>query len=142
MKRYIVPVRLLELLFAAVFIYAGVLKIADPVGFARDIENYKLLPWSLSLAAGFYLPWLEVFCGLTIVLRRLYFGGLSMLTGLIGIFIFASVIAKARGLDITCGCFGHAARNLSFAGHLAIDLAILAVAIVLWRFRFSRTVRV
>jgi hypothetical protein len=55
-----------------------------------------------------------------------------ILTMLISIFIVASVIAKARGLDITCGCFGHASKYLSFFGHLALDLAILIALIALW----------
>jgi hypothetical protein len=37
-----------------------------------------------------------------------------------------------RGLDITCGCFGHASKNLSFAWHLALDLALLVAAVFLW----------
>jgi len=54
------------------------------------------------------------------------------LTMLISIFIVASVIAKARGLDITCGCFGHASKYLSFFGHLALDFVLLAVLGALW----------
>ena len=48
------------------------------------------------------------------------------------VFIGASIIAKARGIDVSCGCFGHAARNLSFASHLAIDFAILVAVLSLW----------
>jgi hypothetical protein len=55
-----------------------------------------------------------------------------ILTMLISIFIVASVIAKARGLDITCGCFGHASKYLSFFGHLALDFVLLAVLVALW----------
>jgi hypothetical protein len=36
-----------------------------------------------------------------------------------------------RGLDITCVYFGHASKYLSFAGHLAIDVAIFAALVVL-----------
>ena len=124
--------RAVEVLLAVVFLYAGALKIYDPVGFARDIDNYKLLPWSMVVGAALYLPWLEVFCGLAIVLRRLYPAGLFLVTSFLGIFIVAGVIAKIRGLDISCGCFGHAGRNLSFAGHLLFDLALLAAALLLW----------
>jgi hypothetical protein len=37
-----------------------------------------------------------------------------------------------RGLDITCGCFGHASKNLSFDWHLTLDLALLVAAVFLW----------
>jgi hypothetical protein len=62
----------------------------------------------------------------------LYRGGLLILTALISIFIIASIVAKARGLDITCGCFGHASRYLSFAWHLTLDFILLAAVAFLW----------
>ena len=104
----------------------------SPVGFANDIDNYKILPWALTVRLAFYLPWLEILCGLAVILGLLYRGGLLILTMLISIFIIASVIAKARGLDITCGCFGHASKYLSFFGHLALDFVLLAVLVALW----------
>ena len=106
------------------------------MAFAIDIDNYKILPWIISVRLAFYLPWLEILCGAAVITRKLYLGGLSILAALTSVFIIASIVAKARGLDITCGCFGHASKYLSFAGHLALDFAILAALIVsLWRAR-------
>ncbi len=122
----------MDLIVGGIFIYAGVMKIFDPVGFANDIDNYKILPWLLTVRLAFYLPWLEILCGLAVILGLLYRGGLLILTMLISIFIIASVIAKARGLDITCGCFGHASKYLSFFGHLALDFVLLALLVALW----------
>ena len=124
--------RIVALIIGGIFIYAGVLKAMDPVGFANDIDNYKILPWAISVRFAFYLPWLEILCGLAVILGLLYRGGLLILTMLISIFIIASVIAKARGLDITCGCFGHASKYLSFFGHLALDFVLLALLVALW----------
>src|SRR2546426_11496867 len=103
--------RIADLALGAVFIYAGLTKVVDPVAFANDIDNYKILPWPLVVRLAFYLPWLELLCGLALILRFFYRGGLFILTGLTFVFIAASVIAKVRGLDITCGCFGHASKN-------------------------------
>ena len=127
----IFALRVLDLVVAAVFIYAGAVKAFEPTRFAYDIDNYKILPWFMSVRLAFYLPWLEIFCGLAIILRRLYLGGLSILSVLLGIFLFATIAAKVRGLDITCGCFGHASQNWSFSTHLALDLVILAALIAL-----------
>ena len=124
--------RLVALIVGGIFIYAGVIKAMDPVAFANDIDNYKILPWPLAVRLAFYLPWLEMLCGLALVLRSYHRGGLFILTGLTFIFIAASVIAKVRGLDITCGCFGHASKNWNFTTHLALDLAILIAVIALW----------
>jgi putative oxidoreductase len=117
--------RILGIIVGGIFIYAGALKAFDPVRFANDIDNYKTLPWFIGVCLAFYLPWLEILCGLALICRILYRGGLWILTVLVGIFIAATVAAKVRGLDITCGCFGHASQHWSFSGHLAIDLLLL-----------------
>jgi putative oxidoreductase len=119
--------RILDVIIAAVFIYAGALKALDPVQFAHDIDNYKILPWTIGVGLAFYLPWLEIFCGLALIFRFFYRGALSVLTALVAIFLIATVAARVRGLDITCGCFGHASQHWSFPAHLALDLTILAL---------------
>ncbi len=124
--------RIVALIIGGIFVYAGVIKAMDPVAFANDIDNYKILPWPLAVRLAFYLPWLEMLCGLSLILRFFCRGGLFILTGLTFVFIAASAIAKVRGLDITCGCFGHASKNWSFSGHLALDIAILIALIALW----------
>jgi uncharacterized membrane protein YphA (DoxX/SURF4 family) len=123
--------RILDFVLAGIFIYAGALKAIDPVQFASDIDNFKILPWPVSVALGFYLPWLELFCALALVFRFLYRGALSILMVLIVTFTLATIAAKIRGLDITCGCFGHVSQNWSFPSHLATNLAILAALLAL-----------
>jgi putative oxidoreductase len=130
--------RVVDLLVGGVFIYAGVLKAFDPVRFAMDIDNYKILPWSIAVGLAFYLPWLEILCGLALVFRRLYGGGLSILTLSILVFIAATIAAKARGLDITCGCFGHASEHWSFPQHMAIDLSIFIALAALFSIELVR----
>jgi hypothetical protein len=140
--------RIVGLLVGAIFIFAGLTKmvdfqpfrVLDPMDFARDIDNYKLLPWWLSVRLALYLPWLEIICGLALVFRRLYSGALALLLALLVVFIGASFAAKARGIDITCGCFGHVSDQLSFAWHIVLDLAILAAVVALWRWDRRRFV--
>jgi uncharacterized membrane protein YphA (DoxX/SURF4 family) len=151
-KSYIVW-RILDIILAGVFIFAGLSKIFDldhlladlthlrfadasvhfqqlavasPVEFASGIDNFKLVPWPVSVALAFYLPWLEIFCALGLIFRLLYRGALTLLIILILVFTLAITAAKLRGLDITCGCFGHASQHWSFPSHLATNLAILA----------------
>jgi putative oxidoreductase len=151
--------RILDFVLAGVFIFAGLskmfdldllladlthlrfgdalvhfqkLSVASPVEFASGIDNFKLVPWPVSVALAFYLPWLEIFCALGLTFRLLYRGALTLLIILIVVFTLAITAAKVRGLDITCGCFGHASQNWSFPSHLATNLAILAGLVVLW----------
>jgi putative oxidoreductase len=123
--------RILDFVLAGIFIYAGALKAFDPVQFASDIDNYKILPWPVSVALAFYLPWLEILCAFGLVFRFLYRGALAILTGSIVLFTLAITAAKVRGLDITCGCFGHASQHWSFPSHLATNVAILAALLAL-----------
>ena len=124
--------RVVDLVVGGIFVYAGVLKILDPVQFGLDIDNYKSLPWFISVRLAFYLPWLEILCGLGLIFRFLYRGALSLLTVLIVVFTLATIAAKVRGLDITCGCFGHASQHWSLPAHLVTNLGILAALLVLF----------
>jgi putative oxidoreductase len=124
--------RIVALIVGGIFIYAGVIKAVDPLRFAIDIDNYKMLPWAIGVRLAFYLPWLELACGFALILRFFYRGGLFILTALTFIFIAASIIAKVRRLDITCGCFGHASKNWNFTTHLGLDFVILIALIALW----------
>ena len=150
--------RTLGLVVAAIFIFAGLTKILDlnrliadlqqlqfanaladlrnvslanPGEFASDIDNFKILPWPVSVALAFYVPWLEIFCALGLVFRFLYRGALSILSASIVVFTLAIIAAKVRGLDITCGCFGHASQHWSFPSHLATNLTILGALLAL-----------
>ena len=121
--------RIIDVVVGGIFIYAGAIKALDPVQFGLDI--YKSLPWFVRVRLAFFLPWLEILCGMALIFRFLYRGGLSILTTLVLVFIGATVAAKARGLDITCGCFGHASQHWSLVQHMAVDLTILAGLVAL-----------
>ena len=90
-----------------------------------------MLPWKLGLGLALYLPWLEIFCGLALITRVLYRGSVFIVTVLMILFIVASIVAKARGLDVSCGCFGHASKYLSFTWHLALDFLLLGGLIII-----------
>jgi hypothetical protein len=121
----------LALLVGAVFVYAGTIKLLDPLRFAADITNYEIVPWSLAIRLAFYLPWLEVLCGLALIFQRLFSGALLVTGTLMLVFLGATISLKARGLDVNCGCFGTVV-NLGFGGHLVLDLALLGVLALLW----------
>lgn len=122
---------LLHFRFGDALIHFRQLSAASPVEFANGIDNFKLVPWPVSVALAFYLPWLEIFCGLALVFRLLYRGALTLLITLMVVFTLAITAAKLRGLDITCGCFGHASQHWSFPSHLATNLTIIAGLVAL-----------
>ena len=125
---------LLRLALGGVFIYAGALKIVDAQGFARDIHHYQLTPWIVSMLAAVYLPWLEFLAGFALILRRLPLGTTLALVFMNAVFLVALSTAWARGLDISCGCFGKEEHNIQtqFPQLFLRDAALLAAAIILF----------
>ena len=125
--------RIVALIVGGIFIYAGAIKAVDPLRFAIDIDNYKMLPWKAGVSLALYLPWLEIFCGLALGTRIFFRGSVFIVTSLMTVFIIASVVAKARGLDVSCGCFGHASTYLNFSWHLVLDFVLLGGLLLLWK---------
>ncbi len=64
-----------RLLLAAVFIYAGAVKGTDPVEFAGQVANYQLLPYAWNYLVAATLPYLELLCGLLLLLDKLDLDG-------------------------------------------------------------------
>jgi hypothetical protein len=124
--------RALAVLAGAIFVYAGVLKMRDPLQFANDVSNYGILPWPVGVRLAFYLPWLEIFCGLALIFHRVFAGALTVTGTLMLTFIGATIWARIQGIDVACGCFGTASSNLTLTWHLVLNSSILAVLIFLW----------
>lgn len=122
----------LALIVGGIFIYAGASKVSDPAQFAKDIQNFRIVEWPIAIRLAFYLPWLEILAGLALIVGFLRSGALTILTGLMVVFIAATIAAHARGISLDCGCFGAASKGMSFTTHMLIDFAILAALGVLW----------
>ncbi|MFA6961376.1 MAG: MauE/DoxX family redox-associated membrane protein [Opitutaceae bacterium] len=120
----------LVIVLAGVLGFAGALKLRDPAAFATDIENFQLLPAGPSALFAVYLPWLELLVAAGLLLPRWRSSAALLATALFAVFTVAVAAAMARGLDITCGCFGHAAATpLRWA--LLRDLVLLVAALSL-----------
>jgi len=123
----------------AVFVYAGGMKLPDIEAFFWDIHHFELTHPDASMVLAFFLPWLEIFAGLALILRRLYLGGLCLCTALSTVFLGAIGSAWYRGLDITCGCFGREDNATNFPKHIAINCAMLLASLALWWLARDRT---
>jgi hypothetical protein len=92
------------LAFGGVFIYAGSTKLLEPKTFAVLIEAHGIVPESLLIPVAIALPALGVAAG--IGLRFDINGSLSVIAGLLGLFIAMFGYGIWIGLDVDCGCFG------------------------------------
>ncbi|MFM1850484.1 MAG: hypothetical protein RIS54_168 [Verrucomicrobiota bacterium] len=115
-------------LLAALFLVTGALKARDPAGTALGLGHYQLLPSALVVPAAYYGPWLEFFAGCALLSRRLRAGG-WLLSALLGaVFLVFTGSALARGLDISCGCFGTGNRG-SLPAMAALDVVIVILSL-------------
>jgi uncharacterized membrane protein YphA (DoxX/SURF4 family) len=116
-----------------VFIYAGALKATTIVAFAGNIAAYQLLPYTANYVVAAVLPWLEIICGLLLIVGIRIRAASALIILLNAVFIVALSAALIRGLDIDCGCFkqGGAGKTTAWQALLR-DLVLLAMAITVY----------
>jgi len=122
---------LIRLFVGGLFVYAGLLKALDPHQLLADIQGYRLLPYIPAVMLAFYLPYLEIVCGAALFIRKNEQGALVLLLGCTGLFLVALVSAWARGLDISCGCFGGGNHAPQFLRWVLRDLLVAGLVAVL-----------
>jgi len=98
-------VRSIQIGLGLLFIYASLDKIWNPGLFAKSISNYRILSLPLLHISAIILPWLELICGIALIINRYQRAANIIIGSLLMIFILATVSAMARGLDFNCGCF-------------------------------------
>ncbi len=118
-----------RLVVAGVFVWAGVQKARSPQLFALDLEAYRLLPAAVILPIAYYLPWLEIATGLSLLVPALRRAAIGLAIVLLVIFTLMLSIAWMRGLSINCGCFGAAGGAATdFALAIARNLGLIALS--------------
>jgi len=103
-----------RLIVGGVFIWAGLLKIFDPLDFAQNIKNYQIFPQEISFLLALVLPWVEVICGIFLVLGIFRLGSSFLASLLLAVFVILVSVTMARGIDTDCGCFGSFSRKADF----------------------------
>ena len=134
---------------AWVFVHAGVMKMWDfahgrsaTPDFTLAIQQFEMLSPDLSMLLAVYLPWLEVFAALALFTRRLALGALTAILGMTTVFVIALGSAWARGLDISCGCFGKDEISTDFPALILRDACILAAAALLRALEWRKAARI
>jgi len=125
---------IIRLIAGGFFVYASLDKIVHPEAFAKIVHNYRVLPGALINVFAVILPWLELFCGMALMLGTRIKGAAAILTALLVVFMAAVVSAMARGIKIDCGCFttsGDGARKVGMP-LLIEDGALLLMVLIVW----------
>jgi uncharacterized membrane protein YphA (DoxX/SURF4 family) len=122
------------------FVVAALPKLADPPSFAHMIYNYRLAPGSLINLAALVLPWLELTCGVALILGIWRRSAAAFAGGLLLVFAAAISVNLLRDHAIDCGCFdvkdaGKSVEERLFDMRMSIvrDAGmLLMVAQILW----------
>ncbi len=128
-----------RLIVGLTFIYASYYKIIEPGDFAKSIWYYHISPGSLINLTAIILPWLELVCGILLILGVAYRGSLFLVSLMTVVFILAIASAMARGIDLDCGCFKAAeSSSESTLRALLLDVGLIILLIQLY---FSRSTK-
>jgi uncharacterized membrane protein YphA (DoxX/SURF4 family) len=119
---------------AAVWLFAGITKLADLDGFRLQVHAYQILPSGIETAFSYALPLVEIVLGLYLLVGALVRPVAIVSCVLMAIFIAAEAQAWARGLAIDCGCFGTTVRTTVGATTILRDLALgIPFYLMAWR---------
>lgn len=102
-----------RLLLGALFLVAAGPKIADPPAFAKAVWNYRLVPPALLSPMALALPWLELLCGLALIVGVWVRPAATWIAILLIGFMGALGINLARRHPVDCGCFATASAQKS-----------------------------
>ncbi len=128
-----------RLILAGVFIYAGVIKGTDPVAFAGQVANYQLLPYAWNYLVAAILPYIELLCGMLLLLNKRVRPAVLVLFVLNLVFMLALSSLIVRGIDIDCGCFNPDAESkTSPLMALWRDAGLMLLLISVWMLRYRQ----
>ena len=128
-----------QIALGVIFVVAALPKIVDPPSFAHMIYNYHLVPGALINLMALVMPWIELLCGLALILGIWQATARSIIGALLITFVLAIAINLARGNAIDCGCFDVSAAGKTRDERLADmrwvilrDLGLLLMVGQLW----------
>ena len=104
----------LRLYIGGIFIFAGMSKVHYPGEFAENLAAYQMLPyWAINFAAVI-LPWVEIICGLFLIIGLKSRVSASMIGVFLIVFSFGIFINLLKGTPISCGCFDSIGAAISW----------------------------
>lgn len=122
---------ILRVLLGAMFAYTGGEKLFRLDTFARDIANYHMVSPQMGAWVALVLPSLELLVAVCLLLGCWARAAVLWAIGLTLMFMGAIGWAWARGLDISCGCFGSTVKT-NYPLHMAGLVGMLLALIFVW----------
>lgn len=131
---------LVRLILAAVFIYAGAIKMQNVVAFAGQVAAYQILPYAVNYFVAATLPYIEFLAGILLLLNARVRPVLVTIGGMTLVFMVALVSVALRGLEIDCGCFDPGGGlNVTAGVALMRDVGLMVLVVLTWWLRTRLT---
>lgn len=126
---------LLRLGLGLVLVAASLGKIAQPQAFADILQAQGLLPARLVGLTAVLLPWLELVCGIALLVKRGVLGASAVAAVMLVAFVSARTLNALRGVEAACGCFD---LDAGPAGPLTLlrDFLLAALALAVFAASF------
>jgi putative oxidoreductase len=125
----------LRLGIGALLLAAGILKAHDgSAAVASSIAAYRLLPPFPVAALATFLPYFEIFLGLYLVAGLLT--RIAAWVAAVQFVVFAAAVASlvVRRIPADCGCFGSGVATPPSWGHVALDVLLAALCVLIARY--------
>jgi uncharacterized membrane protein YphA (DoxX/SURF4 family) len=123
-----------RILVGALFLAAGALKVGHFNDLAAAIAGFRILPEGVIAPLAVLLPFFEIGLGLYLILGL--FTRTAAIVAALQFALYAAAIASAviRHIPANCGCFGPQDQAPADWPHVAVDLALAAICVLLaWR---------
>ncbi len=119
-----------RVLIGALFLTAGALKVGHFNELAAAIAGFRILPASVVGPIAVLLPFFELLLGLYLIAGL--FTRWTAAVGALQLTIYAAAIASAvvRHIAANCGCFGPQDSATADWPHVAVDLVLAALCVV------------
>jgi uncharacterized membrane protein YphA (DoxX/SURF4 family) len=119
-----------RLLLAAIFLLGSFAKLVNIERYSVEVVyNFGILPRGLAFLFGLALPFIELLCGLGLllgILTRLSALGASLMSVA---FFIAKALVLSQGRNIDCGCFGEVV-SLLVSVSIFMDVPMLFLSLV------------
>jgi uncharacterized membrane protein YphA (DoxX/SURF4 family) len=123
-----------RIIVGALFIVAGASKVGHFNDFAAAIAGFRILPEAVVAPLAVILPFFEIGLGAYLLIGL--FTRAAAWIAAIQLAVYAGAIASAvvRHIPANCGCFGPQDQAPADWPHVAVDLALAAICVLLaWR---------
>jgi uncharacterized membrane protein YphA (DoxX/SURF4 family) len=126
-----VIVFVLRVALGAMLLIAGVLKAHDGIAqTASTIAAYRILPPFAVAPLALFLPYFEIGLGAYLILGLFTRSSGYVAAAQFAIFAVAVASLVVRGIPANCGCFGAGTNVPPSWGHVAVDLALAGLAVL------------